>query len=411
MNRARVAAAVLLLTLSLCTARPAQATTRLDASAVERIAPGVEYRAFTLTTAHGPTRIHLLTVDLRHRGVRAGLLYPGAVAERAPVSVMAERQGAVAAVNGDFFHITEDQHPGVPATGAASGASVLEGRPLKAAVPEGQRFGGALPPGDTAEDVLGVGTDGRARTGRLTLHGQLRTARTTLPVRGLNQYALPEGAIGLFTSQWGSVSRARAVCGTDHNRASPCTREVFEVTIRHGRVQRTSTTPGTGPIPPGTTVALGREGGARALRSLTPGTAVEAGYRLASTSRIPFAFALGAYPLLKHRQPLPGLNAVTAEPRTAVGVADHGRSLRLIATDGRESTATGLTLAELARLLRSLGCDEGAYVDGGASTTLTTRDPVTGRATVRNTLDHGQERRVPNGIALYALRRSDGAGS
>ncbi|MCX5387327.1 phosphodiester glycosidase family protein [Streptomyces sp. NBC_00083] len=405
MNRVRVAATVLLLTLLLCTAPPAlsaQATAPADAGATERIAPGIEYRAFDLPTPHGPIRIHLLTVHLQHPGVRAGLLYPGAVADRAPVSVMADRQGAAAAVNGDFFNITEGQHPGVPATGAASGAAVLDGRALKAAVPEGQRFGGALPPGDSGEDVVGVGVDGRARTARLTLRGHLRTPHATLPVRGLNQYALPEGAIGLFTHQWGSTSRARAVCGTDRDRAAPCTHDTFELTIRQGRVQRTSTSPGSGPIPPGTIVALGREGGAQALRSLAAGTRVDVGYRLASTSQVPFTFALGAYRVLGHGRPLPGLDATTAAPRTAVGLAGHGHVMRLVATDGRESTATGLTLAELARLLRSLDCDEGVYVDGGASTTLVTRDPATGRAVVRNTLDQGQERRVPNGIALFS---------
>ncbi|MEU3505208.1 phosphodiester glycosidase family protein, partial [Streptomyces hundungensis] len=110
---------------------------------------------------------------------------------------------------------------------------------------------------------------------------------------------------------------------------------------------------------------------------------------------------LGAYPLLKDRVPLPGLDDVTAEPRTAAAIADDGHLLRLVATDGRESTATGLTVAELARFLASLRCDEGVFLDGGASTTLVTRDPATGRTTVRNTLDHGQQRRVPNGIAIY----------
>ncbi|MET9361778.1 phosphodiester glycosidase family protein [Streptomyces sp. NPDC006632] len=406
MNRVRVAATVLLLTLLLGTAPPtppARATTpTLTAtSGTERIAPGIDFRTFILAAAHGPIRIHLLTAHLRHPGVRAGLLYPGAVADRAAVSVMAERQGAAAAVNGDFFHITEDQHPGVPATGAPSGAAVLDGLPLKAAVPEGQRFGGALPPGGSPEDVIGVGVDGRARTGRLTLHGRLRTPHATLPVRGLNQYALPEGAIGLFTSQWGSASRARAVCGTDHDRAAPCTHDVFELTIRHGRVQHAGSTPGDGPIPPGSVVVLGREGGAEALRSLVPGTRVDVRYRLASTSPVPFAFALGAYRVLADHRPLPGLDSSTAAPRTAVGIADHGRLLRLIATDGRESAGTGLTLAELAGLLRSLGCEEGVHVDGGASTTLVTRDPATRHAVVRNALDQGRQRRVPNGIALF----------
>ncbi|MFE9411623.1 phosphodiester glycosidase family protein [Streptomyces sp. NPDC006704] len=404
MSRVRVAAVVLLVSLLFCAAPTTQAAPQRGAGATERVAPGIEYRAFTLPTAHGPIRIHVLTVDLHHPGVRAGLLYAGAVADRAPVSVMADRQGAVAAVNGDFFDITEEQHPGVTATGAASGAAVFAGRPLKAAVPDAQRFGGSLPPGDSGEDVFGVGTDGRARIARLSLLGQLRTPHATLPVRGLNQYALPEGSIGLFTPQWGSTSRARAVCGTDHDRGAPCTHDTFEVTIRHGRVTGTSTGAGQGPIPPGTLVVLGREGGAQALRSLAPGTPVDVDYRLASTSPVPFTFALGAYPLLRDHQPLPGLDAVTTNPRTAVGIAHHGHVLRLIATDGRESTATGLTLAELADVLRDLDCAEGAYVDGGASTTLVTRDPTTGHATVRNTLDQGLERRVPNGIALYSRR-------
>lgn len=413
MNRVRIAvAAVFLLTLTTTltvgAGRPARAT---DAArdpavqhidpAVEHIAPGVDYQALTLTTGHGPSRVHVVTVDLRHAGVGAGLLHAGTVTGRAPVSAMAEQQGAVAAINGDFFNMTEAEHPGVAATGSASGAAVLHGQPLKGAVPQGQRFGWKMPAGASGEDVLGVGQDGRARTARLTLNGQLHTPQGSLVLKGLNQYALPEGSIGVFNPDWGSVSRARAACGTDHKRAAPCTRDTFEVTVRDGHVAGTATTPGSGPVPAGSLVLLGREQGARALRSLTPGTPVSVDYRLDSTNVTPFDFALGAYPLLKDRAPLPGLDDVTAEPRTAAAIADDGHLLRLVATDGRESTATGLTVAELARFLASLRCDEGVFLDGGASTTLVTRDPATGRTTVRNTLDHGQQRRVPNGIAIY----------
>ncbi|MCZ9338704.1 phosphodiester glycosidase family protein, partial [Streptomyces sp. TRM76130] len=66
--------------------------------------------------------------DLDVPDVRLGLLHPGAVAARATVSGMAGASGAVGGVNGDFFHITENQHPGVEATGASVGPAIAGGR-------------------------------------------------------------------------------------------------------------------------------------------------------------------------------------------------------------------------------------------------------------------------------------------
>lgn len=88
----------------------------------------------------------LLDVDLRKPGVSVGLLRPPVIAARRTVSEMADARQAVAGVNGDFFNISET-HPGVVPTGASSGPEVDGGRPIKGAVPDGQRFGPALPPG------------------------------------------------------------------------------------------------------------------------------------------------------------------------------------------------------------------------------------------------------------------------
>ncbi|WP_317621399.1 phosphodiester glycosidase family protein [Streptomyces sp. CBMA123] len=356
----------------------------------------------TVPTSHGTARLYAARADLRRPGVRADLLYPSAVAARAPLTRLAGERGAVAAVNGDFFDITEEQHPGVEATGAPSGPAVHRGLALKAAVPQAQRFGWWPPPGDTDQDVLGVGVDGVARTGRLELRGHLRAAGRTWELGGLNQYALPVGSIGVFTSDWGEVSRERAVCGNDESRKAPCSTDTWELTVRRNRVVSASATPGRGPIPAGSLVLLGREAGARVLAGLPVGTAVVADYRLASNGPVPFAFALGAYPMLHGGNPLAGLDAHDVEPRTAVCLADHGRLLTLLSTDGREGTSTGLTLTELAQALRGFGCSDGVYLDGGASATLVTRDPDTGELAVRNHLDHGQERRIPNAIGIFA---------
>ncbi|AQS72343.1 phosphodiester glycosidase family protein [Streptomyces pactum] len=384
-------------------AAPAGAAPAGAAQYAAQIAPGVTYEEFDIPAAKGVTHAHVLSVDLRDPRVRLGLLYPGAVAARAPVSRLAGTQGAVAGVNGDFFNITETQHPGVEATGASVGPAIAHGRALKGAVPDGQRFGPALPPGTTTRDVLGVGVDRRARLDRLSLDGSVRTRDGRLPLGGFNQYALPTGSIGAFTSAWGGASRMRATCGTDTDRAAPCSTDTYEVTVRGGRVVAASGTPGSGPVTSGTTVLVGREEGARRLRRLSPGEPVRVRHRLvASASRVPYRFALGGYPVLADGRPLPALDDTVSAVRTAAGVADGGRRVFLLALDGSPAYRTGLTIAEVASVMRGLGAVDAFSLDGGGSTTLVAREPGAAGVSVRNSPSGGAERPVPNGIGVFS---------
>lgn len=370
-----------------------------------QLAPGVQYQQFDIQAAKGVTHAHVLSVDLRNPRVRVGLLYPGAVAARAPVSQLADAQGVVGGVNGDFFNITETQHPGVEATGASVGPAIAQGRALKAAVPDGQRFGPALPPGTSTQDVLGVGADRRARLDGLALDGWIRTPEERLPLGGLNQYALPVGSIGAFTEDWGSVSRVRATCGTDTDRAAPCSTDTYEVTISAGRVVSAADTPGSGPIAAGTTVLVGREAGAQQLRKFFAGERVVVRHRLvAASSWIPYRFALGGYPVLDDGQPLPGLDNATSAVRTAVGIANGGRRLLLLAVDGAAEYRTGLTITEVADVMRELGSVDAFSLDGGGSSTLVARDPGASAVSVRNHPSGGAERPVPNGIGVFSVQ-------
>ncbi|MEW2118766.1 phosphodiester glycosidase family protein [Streptomyces sp. NPDC005474] len=367
-----------------------------------RIAPGVLYAQFDITAAKGVTHAHLLSVDLANARVRVNLLHPGAVAARAAVSTMTDAQGAVAGVNGDFFNINETQHPGVPATGASVGPAIASGMVLKAAVPGGQRFGPAMPPGVTTSAVLGVGVDRRARLDDLTLSGSVKTSTGRFALGGLNQYALPTGSIGAYTQVWGSVSRARAVCGTDTDRAAPCSTDTYEVTVRRGKVVRMADSPGVGAIAADTTVLVGREAGAQQLRKLYVGAKVKVKSRLvAARSRVPYRFALGGYPVLKDGRPLTGLDTNTSAVRTAVGIANSGRKLLLLAVDGAPGYRSGLTIAEVAATMRKLGSVDAFSLDGGGSTTFVARAPGASRVTVRNHPTGGAERPVPNAIGVF----------
>ncbi|WP_221350122.1 phosphodiester glycosidase family protein [Streptomyces beigongshangae] len=367
-----------------------------------RIAPGVRYTEFDIPAAHGTAHAHVLSVDLGDPRVSVDLLHPGAVAARSAVSVMTDARGAVAGVNGDFFNITETQHPGVEATGAPVGPAVASGRALKAAVPDGQRFGPALPPGTSTEDVLGVGTDHKARLDSLALEGSVETAAERLPLGGLNQYALPVGSVGAFTADWGRASRVRATCGTDTDRAAPCSTDVHEVTVREDRVVSSAGTPGSGAVAPDTTVLVGREAGAQQLRKLAVGEPVVVRHELVAASGTPYHFAIGGYPVLRDGLPLAGLDDVTAAVRTAAGVSDGGARLWLLALDGAPEFRGGLTVAEVADAMKQLGSVDAFSLDGGGSSTLAAREPGSATATVRNHPSGGAERPVPNGIGVFS---------
>ncbi|MEV6766427.1 phosphodiester glycosidase family protein [Streptomyces sp. NPDC051105] len=372
-------------------------------SGADQIAPGVTYRQFDVPAAKGTVHAHLLTVDLDNPHVHVDLLHPGAVAARSPVSTMADAAGAVAGVNGDFFNITETQHPGVEATGASVGPAIAHGRPLKAAVPRAQRFGPSLPPGTDTTDVFGVGVDRRARLDRLTLVGTVHTPDGNLTLRGLNQYALAQDSVGLYTAAWGPASRKRATCGSDTSRAAGCSTDTYEVRIRGGKVVDTATSPGSGAIAAGTTVLLGREAGADQLRRLTKGERVTVRRQMvASASKVPYRFAVGGYPVLRGGEPLAGLDDTTTAVRTAAGYTSGGRELLLLALDGAVAYRSGMSIAEVADEMRELGAVDAFSLDGGGSTTLVARTPGDEAVSVLNHPTESPERAVANGIGVFS---------
>ena len=367
------------------------------------LASGVALSTFQVATATGRAPGDLVSVDLADPRVSVGLLHPPAVGAREQVSAMATAAHAVAGVNADFFDIDESQHPGVDATGSSDGPEITSGHPLKAAVPNSQRFGPGLAPGTSTRDVIGVGVDGRARLDSLELAGTVTTRYGRLPLDGLNQYAVAQDGIDAFTSDWGTVSRERAVCGSDTSRAAACITDTAEVTVRDGRVSAVNPTPGAGPIAPHSTVLAGRENGADELRQLRVGDPVAVTYRLVGTDPIPLRFGVGGAPILRDGITLPGVDAKTAAVRTGAGISSTGRHLYLVVLDGISATNTGMTLADLAAVLHGFGASDGVNLDGGGSSTCAVQLPGSSTVTVVNDHPGGvAERAVANGIGVFS---------
>lgn len=90
------------------------------------------------------------------------------------------------------------------------------------------------------------------------------------------------------------------------------------------------------------------------------------------------------------------INNTTSRPRSAIGYTANGIVL-LLAVEGDNSTAgyPGVNLAELANMLRLLGCTDAINLDGGGSTSLV----AAGRLTVRPG-DNGVERPVVSAVLI-----------
>jgi Phosphodiester glycosidase len=355
------------------------------------LAPGVTHRGLRTTAAAGQVLGDVIEVDLTEPGVHAALLMPDAVAARSRVVEMADRTGATAGINGDFFDIDR--------TNAPVGPAVAAGRPVKAAAPPGRRRGPAVP-GAEVDHVFTVGTDGIARIDRLRLEAWLSGPSGTHPVAALNQHAVPVDGIGIFTPLWGEVGRAATLCGTDDDPAAPCAADQAEALLRGGTVIRVGRPTG-GRIPAGQLALTGRDEGAAVVRSLEAGDRLDVEYRLVPDSGQAPELAVGASPVMFDGAPVAGLDDRERAPRSAAGTSADGRRIWLLTLDGRQSDSVGATLRELAALLREMGMDDAVNLDGGGSSTLVFRDPDASDVTIVNDPSGATPRLVPNGIGIY----------
>jgi hypothetical protein len=361
----------------------------------------------------GPWVLYVLEIDPAQYG---GSIVPALATDVIPgrelLSSLAGRSGALAALNGGYFVISD-----VDGTeGDLAGVSVVDGRLVSEAV--NGRTSLVLP------DRTGEGAFIDALTTRdVAVAGD--GARRELD--GLNR------APGLIRSCGGS--------GGDEPTQRPkhdftCT-DASEL-IRFDPVFGAATPPGPGfeavldaggvvtelrasrggPIPPGGAVLAGTAEAADWLAAhAQPGSRVSTRLRLAG-ERGPLALGPGAGVvnggprLLRHgRKDIPAYTegfvwpedpaffyhfGVRRNPRTLAGLTADGRLL-LVAIDGRRpGFSVGASFVESAGVLRALGAADGVNLDGGGSTTFTL-----GSALVNRPSDDTGER--PIGDALLLL--------
>jgi exopolysaccharide biosynthesis protein len=102
--------------------------------------------------------------------------------------------------------------------------------------------------------------------------------------------------------------------------------------------------------------------------------------------------------------------ATDRHPRTAVGIARDGKQLILFVVDGRQpQLSMGMTLAEVAKEMILLGCEQALNLDGGGSTTLVYRDPDRKKLEVLNSPSDMTERSVADVLGVTVKKTPSAA--
>ena len=349
---------------------------------------------------------YILHIDRHATGVRVQvgqaldvISYGGTAQGRETMSHMAARTGPIAAINGDFF----------PFNGDPTSLEIRDGELMSE--PIGYRVAVGLTR-DTALMQI------------LTSHSAIQTAdNTEILLNGINH--LPhEAETVLLTSAYAPAAKPKqpstVITVTGVTLPLHVSRDLT------GNIDSVSTLLTDQPLPPcpkdGVLIVGSGSASAPLSAHCTVGDSVHLRYDLLAVSSPPadnggaapevpppiwqdVEQAIGGGPWLVRdgkifvdgdAERLSATDFVNARhARSAIGVCTDG-SLLLVAVDGRKATSRGVTLPEMAAILKRLGAQQAINLDGGGSTTMVVAGSVV------NSPSDGKERPVANGLLVFA---------
>lgn len=328
------------------------------------VEPGVVYGHQRRADSYGPNVVNYLEIDLWYGFDVKLALAQNRIFGSERVSAIADRTGAIAAVNGAFFAST--------------------GRPLGVFMIDGELMSEPY----ANRTALGLGHR-MAVMDQVDFHGEILLEDGSLlaSVHGLNRPRLQDELI-VYTRHHGTKTNTNSFG--------------YEVVVVDGKVASIET--GNSTIPPDGLVLSAHGVQRELLAKLSVGDSVEVNFTLSPAwDDLGVTQIIGGGPRLVRDGELyiTGKEErfqddilVGRAPRTAIGITAD-QKLLLVTVNGRQpNVSVGMTLTELGTLLIELGAQQAMNLDGGGSTTMVVRNLVL------NLPSDGKERPVGNAIVV-----------
>lgn len=368
-------------------------TSPFAAVETQPVAPGVGYQRGTAAAAAGPLSVNVVDVDLAAPDIslETSHAYDRVNAREQPTAQGARRSSdghrVVATINGSNF-------------GSPDGI-VLS--PYGLMVSGGELTAAGFRRSGDQLVALGLDSHGQPIVGapRVSIAVSLPSGGVVAVAR-VNQPGTDDEAV-LYTPRFDDVTPA-------HQQGIEIVLGGVELPLRvsgrySGGVSEVRRGAGGAALGPGTLVISAGTLAADAFAAvsigdeLTIGVAIDSGWE-------DVVQAVGGREVLLRRGivdifPTDGRKFSTPEPRSAIGYTVAGRMI-IVTVDGRQAHSRGVTIPELAELMKQLGAVEAINLDGGGSTMMAVRRPGSIEASIVNKPSEGEERAVNNAVHVVS---------
>ena len=294
-----------------------------------------------------PVRINIVEIS----GASENLAIEPAIASttlahRSKITNIAARENAIVAINGGYFK---------PQTGTPLGTLMINKKMYTGPIYDRVAMG-----------IFENGYD----MARVQLRAEVKTNIGGLKIDNVNQPRMLSVHTIVYTKDWGEVSPPTPQYGT-------------QIVVENGKITRITnqsvTIPNDGFVIIGPASKLKAIEGAKKIKldiNLNP--------EWKDVNHIisggPYLVKNGEVYVDMTEQKLSAIGG--RNPRTAIGYTKDNNLIMLTA-DGREGASIGLTLNELANLMKNLGCVNAMNLDGGGSTVMLIKGQVVNRPAVQ----------------------------
>lgn len=342
------------------------------------ISKGVKQYNYSLYTANGPLKYTVVAADLNmsHLGIKP-LYSDRGIKNLVNTKILASQNGALAAINADFF--------------AWNYSLAGTGSPLGAVIDNGKII--STPLNDFSANSLMEDHDGRISLGFLNHHTYVVSEKNGLThdIACINKYDQML-SMCMYDSGWGESFESiydgicKVVVESD-GKVSAVTGEIGSIKIPQGGYVLTCLADRKAFGFVSENIEVGD--------SLSVNTVTNIDY-----SRLKSAVGGGTLLLANGKFTEITHGSSGRHPRSAVGTDSTGKILYLVAVDGRQSSSVGATLEELAQIMLRSGAENAMNLDGGGSTTLVSRDIETQTVTLANNPSDNYLRPVSSAIGV-----------
>ncbi|MGX1829417.1 stalk domain-containing protein [Paenibacillus taichungensis] len=381
----------------------AAASTTTSKLSEEILTSGAKLMKYNYTTTRSGSKVNVLAdviqVDLQNPYVKLDVMTGkgGNLNSKQSTGGMAKENGAVAAVNGDYFNVSGELAP----IGGQVSDGVLVSTPSEL----------------SGMYALTVTKNGKPMIDEYSFDGTVKADDgSTFALRGINKedYTVESSSVKyshansmyIYTPAWTSTKRPN----------DPSTTPT-EVLVQNGVITQISDKKALNMTVPADGYILRAHGTAATwiMTHLAVGQTLNADYKLKAKTTgetvdpSNLQMMIGGHTILVNGGKAAtfsrdiaasGIGGIRA--RTAVGYSQDGRYVYIIAAE-KNSNSSGLSLTELQSFMTSIGVWKGMNLDGGGSTTMVTRPLGEETAGLTFNTEYGTEQRqVVNTLGVFS---------